>query len=168
MEKWKKIQQKIVDIETLEKKVAIWKMKSDQIVFTNGCFDLFHEGHAYIIAEAAAKGHRLIVGLNSDASVRLLKGAHRPINNEQSRAKVLASLLYVDAVVLFDEETPLSLIKILNPDVLVKGGDYKVENIVGADEVLSQGGKVEIIPLIKGESSSNMIEKIRNSDADKS
>lgn len=168
MSKWKSIQQKIVDVEALEKKVAIWKMKSDQVVFTNGCFDLFHEGHAYIIAEAAAKGHRLIVGLNSDVSVKLLKGEDRPINNEQSRAKVLASLLFVDAVVLFDEETPLNLIKTLSPNVLVKGGDYQVESIVGADEVISQGGKVEIIPLIEGESTTNMIEKIRNSEVDKS
>ncbi len=166
MNKWESIQHKIVDLETLRRKVEIWKMKSDQVVFTNGCFDLFHEGHAYIIAAAAAKGHRLIVGLNSDDSVKLLKGKNRPINSETSRARVLASLLFVDAVILFDEETPLNLIQTLNPDVLVKGGDYDVESIVGAQEVLSKGGKVEIIPLIEGESSTNMIEKIRKSEED--
>lgn len=128
-----------------------------KVVFTNGCFDILHRGHVEYLSKAADKGDVLVVGLNTDASVKRLKGEGRPVNNEEARAMVLASLSFVDAVVLFDEDTPYELIKAVRPDVLVKGADYKKEEIVGYDIVTSYGGTVETIPLVEGYSSTKII-----------
>jgi len=137
-----------------------WRAQGLKIVFTNGCFDLLHRGHVEYLAKASDKGDVLVVGLNTDASVRRLKGEGRPINNEMARATVLASLSCVDAVVLFDEDTPYELIKAVRPDVLVKGADYKVEDIVGYDIVTAYGGKVETVDLVEGYSTTGMLEAL--------
>lgn len=139
-----------------------WRQAGDTVVFTNGCFDLVHRGHIDSLAKAAEFGDRLIVGLNSDISVRVLKGEHRPLVDQQSRAVLLASMLMVDAVIMFDDETPYNLIKSLMPDVLVKGRDYELEEIAGHDIVLASGGKVERIELTEGFSTSDIIQKIEN------
>jgi rfaE bifunctional protein nucleotidyltransferase chain/domain len=139
-----------------------WKKAGEKVVFTNGCFDLVHRGHIDSLSKAADLGDRLIVGLNSDASVRLLKGANRPLIDEQSRAILLASLLMVDAVVIFDEETPYQLIEQVVPDVLVKGSEYQVEEIAGYDVVLAAGGKVQRLSLTEGFSTSGLIQKIKD------
>lgn len=139
-----------------------WKQAGDTVVFTNGCFDLVHCGHIDSLAKAAALGDRLIVGLNSDVSVKLLKGENRPLIDQQSRAILLASLLMVDAVILFDDETPNELIRSIIPDVLVKGTEYKVEEIAGFDVVLAAGGRVERIELTEGFSTSDLIRKIKD------
>lgn len=154
------IQNKIYKISELKLIVNQWKMLSKKVVFTNGCFDIIHRGHNTYLLEAAELGNKLIVAVNSDESVRKLKGPNRPIVDEYSRAFNLASHTYIDAVILFDEDTPLNLINELQPDVLIKGGDYTVETIIGAKEVLSYGGKVEIIPFLEGYSTTNVIEKI--------
>ncbi len=139
-----------------------WKESGEIVVFTNGCFDLVHLGHVDSLAKSAALGSRLIVGLNSDVSVKLLKGENRPLIDEQSRAVLLASMLMVDAVILFDEETPYELIRSIVPDVLVKGTEYQIEEIAGFDIVLASGGKVERIELTKGLSTSDLIQKIKD------
>jgi len=157
-----KIQDKILNKEALIKRLNIWRLKSDIIVFTNGCFDILHKGHIQLLAEAADKGNRLIVALNADESVRRLKGAERPIKNQESRALILASLQFVDAVVIFEEDTPLDLINVLQPDVLVKGGDYTEEEIIGAKEVRRNGGEVFIVPLIPNSSTTSIVRKIKN------
>ena len=131
------------------------------MVFTNGCFDILHAGHIQSLNEAAALGDFLVVAVNTDASVRKLKGPERPVNNENARALLLASLMMVDAVILFDEDTPLNLITTLLPDVLVKGGDYTVEQVVGSKEVLAAGGKVHIIPLLPGFSTTGIIQQVQ-------
>ena len=133
--------------------------ENKKIVFTNGCFDILHRGHIYYLSKAAELGDVLVVGLNSDASVTKLKGAGRPVNNQEARAEVLGALAFVDYIIVFDEETPLDLINALQPDLLVKGGDYNVEDIVGYREVTSRGGRVVTIPLLKGYSSSSIIQK---------
>ena len=133
----------------------------ERIVFTNGCFDLLHAGHVDYLEQARRCGQRLIVGLNTDRSVRALKGPERPVVGEMDRARVLAALAAVDAVVLFDEDTPLALIRALRPDVLVKGADYRPEQVVGAAEVESWGGRLELIPLLPGRSSSAIIAALR-------
>lgn len=153
------IDQKTFTRNEIEKQVLRWKFFGKQIAFTNGCFDLLHQGHIYSLTQAAQEADILIVGLNSDSSVKKLKGSDRPINDEKSRSIILASLIMVDAVVIFDEETPLELIKSILPDVLVKGGDYKPEEIVGAKEVLDAGGKVVINPIIDGYSTTSIIQK---------
>lgn len=130
------------------------------IAFTNGCFDILHEGHIASLSQAASEANILIVGVNSDASTKRLKGESRPINNEHSRSLLLASLLMVDAVVIFEEDTPLHLITSLQPDVLVKGGDYIIEQIVGAKEVIASGGRVVINPIVQGFSTTDVLEKI--------
>ncbi|HQW85911.1 MAG TPA: D-glycero-beta-D-manno-heptose 1-phosphate adenylyltransferase [Flavobacteriales bacterium] len=141
----------------------VWRVKGDRIVFTNGCFDLLHRGHVEYLEEAAQLGDRLVVGINSDASVRRLgKGSDRPLNDEESRALVVAALRCVDAVVIFDEDTPLELITALQPDVLAKGGDWKPEQIVGADVVKARGGSVHSLKLVDGFSTTALVEKIRN------
>lgn len=137
------------------------RSENRRVVFTNGCFDVLHRGHVEYLAAARQKGDFLLVGLNSDASVRRLKGAGRPVNEFIARATVLAALRAVDAVVGFDDDTPLRLIEIVRPDVLVKGADYKPENIVGADVVLSYGGRVETAELTPGYSTTGLIEKMR-------
>lgn len=141
--------------------MAQWRFLSKTIAFTNGCFDILHPGHIASLSEAAKVADILIVGLNSDASVRELKGPGRPINDEQSRALLLASLSLVDAVVLFSDPTPLEMIKLIMPDFLVKGGDYKIEEIAGAREVLANGGKVLINPIVEGFSTTSLIEKLK-------
>jgi rfaE bifunctional protein nucleotidyltransferase chain/domain len=138
-----------------------WRNVSHRTVFTNGVFDIIHPGHLTYLAAAAGLGQRLIIGVNSDESVRRLKGDARPIMPQEARMQLLASLFFVDAVVPFDEDTPLELITALRPDVLVKGGDYTEETIVGAPEVRSWGGEVQVIPFIEGYSSSSIIERIR-------
>lgn len=139
-----------------------WKQSGDTVVFTNGCFDLVHRGHIDSLSKAADFGTRLVVGLNSDTSVKMLKGENRPMIDEQSRAVLLASLSMVDAVVIFEEETPYELISILVPDVLVKGSEYQIEEIAGFDVVLAAGGKVERIDLTDGFSTTELIRKIKN------
>jgi rfaE bifunctional protein nucleotidyltransferase chain/domain len=154
------IQNKIYKLSELKLIVNQWKMLSKKVVFTNGCFDIIHRGHNTYLLEAAAFGNKLIVAVNSDESVRKLKGNNRPIVDEYSRAFNLACHTYIDAVILFDEDTPLNLINEFQPDVLIKGGDYTIETIVGAQEVLNYGGQVEIIPFLEGYSSTNIIDKI--------
>ena len=156
------IPNKIYISESLIKQVFIWKMLGKKIVFTNGVFDVLHKGHIASLSEAASHGDILIVAVNTDASVKKLKGPTRPINDESARALVLASLLQTDAVILFEEDTPLELITALMPDVLVKGGDYTVEQIAGAKEVIAGGGKVIIANIIEGISSSHIIKKMMN------
>ncbi|OJV54813.1 MAG: hypothetical protein BGO31_15810 [Bacteroidetes bacterium 43-16] len=156
------IQSKIISATELKRLVAGWKVKSYQIVFTNGVFDLIHQGHIASIALAANEGNKLVVGINSDASVKRLKGDDRPLNDAQSRALVLASMQYVDAVCIFEEDTPLELIKAVQPDVLVKGGDYTPETVVGNELVNAYGGKTVIIPLVAGFSTTGTIQKINN------
>lgn len=156
------IESKVFSIEQLKKQVALWRMKSEKVVFTNGCFDILHRGHIEYLAAAADLGHRLIIGLNSDASVKKLKGEGRPVNRFDDRALALASLRFTDAIIEFQEDTPLSLIKTLLPDVLVKGGDYTRDAIVGADEVEAAGGNVAIISFTEGYSTTSFLEKIRS------
>lgn len=148
--------------DEVKRQVARWRLLSKRIVFTNGCFDILHAGHLDILSKAAMLGDILIVGLNADASVRRLKGDERPVNDEQFRAQLLSHLQMVDAVVIFKEDTPLELIRMIKPDVLVKGGDYRAEDVVGYDDVLTGGGRVEIIPLVEGLSTSALIERIRS------
>ena len=138
-----------------------WKEAGEKVVFTNGCFDLVHRGHIDSLSKSAALGTRLVVGLNSDVSVKLLKGNDRPLIDEESRVILLASLFMVDAVILFNEETPYELIGIIVPDVLVKGAEYQIEEIAGFDIVLAAGGKVERIELTEGFSTSDLIQKIK-------
>jgi D-beta-D-heptose 7-phosphate kinase/D-beta-D-heptose 1-phosphate adenosyltransferase len=156
------IQQKIQTAEQLRETVARWRAAGERIVFTNGCFDILHYGHLHYLAEARDLGERLVIGLNSGDSVRRLKGPARPINDEATRAHLLAALEVVDAVVFFDEDTPLELIKTAMPDVLVKGGDWKPEQIVGSDEVLANGGQVRSLPFVDGYSTTNIEQKIRS------
>jgi len=158
MKKTEVIKSKILDSDELERNLAFWRFKNRKIVFTNGCFDILHRGHIEYLAQANDTGDVLIIGLNTDASVRRLKGAGRPVNPQEARAMVLASLLFVDAVVLFDEDTPYNLIKTIQPDVLIKGADYKPENIVGYDIVTAKGGRVETVALVEGFSTTKVIE----------
>lgn len=155
------IESKIQPFHQAKATVSGWQLTSDTIVFTNGCFDLMHPGHLRYLAAARALGKRLVVGLNSDASVTRLKGPDRPIMDEQARALLLASLLFVDLVVVFDEDTPLALITELQPDVLAKGGDYAIADIVGAPEVQSRGGQVVVLPFVEGYSTSGIEGRIR-------
>lgn len=150
------------DYTSLKNEVEKWKKFNEKVVFTNGCFDIIHLGHIDYLAKAADHGDRLIVGVNTDASVSQLKGPSRPILHEDTRALKIAALSFVDAVVLFGEETPLKLIKTVMPDVLTKGGDYTFDTIVGAPEVVENGGHVEVIPFLDGHSSTSIIEKIKN------
>lgn len=145
----------------LAKQVGLWQKQGHKIVFTNGCFDIIHKGHVDYLAKAADLGNKLIIGVNTDASVNKLKGPTRPIQDEQSRLQILASLGFVDGVVLFDEETPYELIKTIQPDVLVKGNDYTPENIVGYDIVTAKGGEVKTIAFIDGYSTSSIEKKIK-------
>ena len=157
-----KIQNKILNKDNLEEWVAECRAKGSKIVFSNGCFDILHRGHVEYLAKAADFGDEMLIGLNTDASVKRLKGPSRPINDEYARAIVLAGLEFVSAVVLFDEDTPYNLIKAVQPDVLVKGSDYKPEDIVGYDIVTEKGGRVETIDFVDGYSTTRTIEKSRN------
>ena len=161
MQKLQWVQHKIFEKEALVRECNIWRAMGKKIVFTNGCFDILHHGHLDLLACAADFGNVLIVGINTDSSVQRLKGPARPVTNEQDRAFQVASLLCTDAVCLFDEDTPEELIKLIKPDVLVKGGDYTIDKIVGADFVQSNGGSVEIIPFVTGYSTTSLIERIQ-------
>jgi D-beta-D-heptose 7-phosphate kinase/D-beta-D-heptose 1-phosphate adenosyltransferase len=141
-------------------RIKQWRVTGKTVAFTNGVFDILHRGHIYSLSQTAAEADYLVVGINSDASTKRLKGDSRPINDEQSRALVMASLLMVDMVVIFEEDTPLNLITTLQPDVLVKGGDYTLEQIVGAKEVMAAGGKVVINPIVEGFSTTGIIGKM--------
>ena len=154
---------KIMTFQQIAARVLQWRVLNKKIAFTNGVFDILHEGHIFSLSQAAKEGDYLIIGLNSDASVKRLKGESRPVNKQQSRAIVLASLLIVDAVVLFEEDTPLELINLIMPDILVKGGDYKVEQIAGSKEVIANGGRVVINPILEGFSTTDLIKQIRKS-----
>lgn len=162
MKQSKQISQKIFNASELKLQLKRWDLMGKKIVFTNGVFDILHQGHLRILSEAATYADILIVGLNSDASVKRLKGNNRPVNEESSRAHILAALLMVDAVMLFEEDTPLELIKFINPAVLVKGGDYTLDTIIGAKEVISNNGEVKIIPLEEGFSTTGIIKSIVN------
>jgi len=155
------ITQKILSFQQVAHRVIQWKVLGKKTAFTNGVFDILHEGHIFSLSQAAKEADYLIVGLNADSSVKRLKGENRPVNGQDSRAMVLASLLIVDAVVLFEEDTPLELIKLIMPDVLVKGGDYTVDQVAGAKEVMANGGKVIINPVLKGFSTTDLINQIR-------
>jgi rfaE bifunctional protein nucleotidyltransferase chain/domain len=148
--------------DTLKTWLAYWRFKEKKIVFTNGCFDLLHQGHVDYLSKAADQGNILIVGLNTDASVSRIKGSGRPVQDEKSRSLILAALRFVDAVVLFDEDTPLELIEFVKPDVLVKGSDYAAEDIVGYDIVKANGGEVITIDFLEGYSTSALIERKNN------
>ena len=161
MHKLQWIQNKVFSRADLVRECNVWRATGKRIVFTNGCFDILHHGHLDLLAKAADLGNVLIVGINTDSSVQRLKGKDRPVTNEQDRLFQVASLLCVDAVSLFDEDTPEELIKLIRPDVLVKGGDYTIDRIVGANYVQSYGGLVEIIPFVKGYSTTSLIERIK-------
>lgn len=158
----KKIESKILNWDQAQEKISTWKANDEKIVFTNGCFDLLHFGHLHYLAEARDLGERLVIGLNSEDSVRRLKGPHRPINDKKTRQFQLASLEFVDAVIVFEGDTPYDLIARLKPDILVKGGDWKADQIVGSDIVLSNGGVVKSLPFIQGYSTTNIEQKIKN------
>jgi rfaE bifunctional protein nucleotidyltransferase chain/domain len=155
------IKDKIFSTNTaLAKQVNSWQMHNEKVVFTNGCFDILHLGHIDYLTKAADLGDRLIVAVNTDSSVSALKGPSRPIIDEETRAMKLASLVFVDAVILFGEETPLKLITEVRPNVLVKGGDYTIDTIVGASEVQDNGGEVVVIPFLEGHSTTSIVNKI--------
>ena len=156
------IKEKIIDQGDILPLVAQWRLKSQKIVFTNGCFDILHQGHIDYLSRAADLGNKLIIGLNTDFSIKLLdKGAERPIQDQDSRAILLAALCFTDAIVYFDEETPLQLIELIKPDVLVKGSDYAIKDIVGSDAVLKNGGEVKTIDFLPGFSTSKIVDKIK-------
>jgi rfaE bifunctional protein nucleotidyltransferase chain/domain len=157
------IKSKIFELEPLKRRVYIHRFWGNKIVFTNGCFDILHLGHIDYLSKAKSLGDFLIIGLNTDLSVRKIKGEGRPVTDQHSRAVILASLRFVDAVILFDEETPYNLIKEIKPDVLVKGSDYLVKDIAGSDVVSANGGKVVTIDFLEGYSTSSIISKIKNS-----
>ena len=157
------LEKKIQSWQTIKKTSDGWKALGYEIVFTNGCFDIIHYGHIQYLAQARTLGDKLIVALNSADSVKRLKGQHRPINDELTRQFSLAAMEFIDAVVVFDQDTPYELIQLLKPDVLVKGGDWQPHEIIGADIVLSMGGQVLSLPFVTGYSTTNIEEKIRNS-----
>lgn len=155
------IKEKIItDKEKIFSTLNQWRFKDEKIVFTNGCFDIVHRGHIEYLASAATLGTKLIVGLNTDASVKRLKGETRPVNDEQARALILSALVFVDQVVLFNEDTPYELIKFIQPDILVKGSDYKPEDIVGYDVVKNKGGEIITIELTPGFSTTSILNKL--------
>jgi rfaE bifunctional protein nucleotidyltransferase chain/domain len=157
------IDKKIFTLPQMLAQIASWRVTNKTIAFTNGCFDILHEGHIFSLSQAAQEADYLIVGVNSDSSTKRLKGPERPVNHEHSRALLLASLVIVDAVVIFDEDTPYELITAIQPDVLVKGGDYTIEKIVGSKEVIANGGRVVINPIIEGFSTTGIIAQIKSS-----
>ena len=151
---------KIYTLPGITQKTSQWKKEGKKLVFTNGVFDLLHKGHIFSLSQAAKQGDILIIGLNSDSSVKRLKGDSRPINDQNARALLLASLSMVDAIIIFEEETPLKLITSILPDVLVKGGDYTIDQIAGAKEVIANGGKIVINPILDGFSTTAIINEI--------
>lgn len=160
----KKLSEKFHTKESLKTLLSQWNLENKELVFTNGCFDILHRGHVEYLCHARDLGDKLILGLNTDASVkRLGKSPERPINSQETRATILAALECVDAIILFDEDTPLELIDFVQPDILVKGSDYKAEDIVGYDIVKAKGGKVITIQLVDGFSTTTLIEKMKSS-----
>lgn len=157
------IPNKIFTLDNLKKQVAAWRVNNKTVAFSNGCFDILHEGHIFSLNQAASEADILIIGVNSDLSVKRLKGHERPINNQISRSIMLSNLAVVDAVVIFEEDTPLALIQSLMPNVIVKGGDYTIDQIVGSKEVIANGGRVVINPLVEGFSTTGIIEHIKKS-----
>jgi D-beta-D-heptose 7-phosphate kinase/D-beta-D-heptose 1-phosphate adenosyltransferase len=155
------IPDKIMTIKQLQSQLCVWRLQNKTVAFTNGVFDLLHEGHIFSLSQAAAEADVLVVALNSDDSVRRLKGPERPLNNAQARALVMAALVMVDAVIIFEEDTPLELITQVMPDVMVKGGDYTPDQIAGAKEVVAAGGRVVINPIVEGISTTGLIAKMR-------
>ncbi|TXK36394.1 D-glycero-beta-D-manno-heptose 1-phosphate adenylyltransferase [Pontibacter qinzhouensis] len=153
---------KILTLPHLQDLLQTWRSQGQQIVFTNGCFDILHLGHVDYLEKARQLGDKMVLGLNTDASICRIKGPSRPLQDEMSRARVMASLLFIDAVVLFDENTPLKLIEAIQPDILVKGDDYTIENIVGHEIVMARGGAVKTVPLVKGYSTTNIVNKIED------
>ena len=151
----------IKDWSSIKSTLSLWNFQDEKIVFTNGCFDIIHQGHLDYLSKAKDLGTKLVVGLNTDNSVKRLKGAERPINNEYSRALLLAAFEFTDMIILFEEDTPYELIKSVQPDILVKGNDYKAENIVGYDILKAKGGEVKTLDFIDGFSSTSIIEKIK-------
>lgn len=161
MNRKRSIQHKILSRDALQQLAKTWHAEGKKLVFTNGCFDILHRGHLEVLTASAGFGDVLVVGLNTDASVQRLKGPERPVNDEGFRSWMMASIELVDAVTLFDEPTPKELIDAIQPDVIVKGGDYNPEQVVGADVVLARGGEVKIVPIVKGYSTTSLIEAIR-------
>ena len=155
------IPQKIYTLAQLQSRIAQWRLLNKTIAFTNGVFDILHAGHIASLSQTAKEADYLIIGVNSDTSVKRLKGDSRPVNDQDSRMLVLASLVMIDAVVMFEEDTPLNLITTIMPDVLIKGGDYTLEQIVGAKEVMANGGKVLINPIVEGFSTTEIIQKMK-------
>lgn len=155
------IPSRILTLDQAARKAGALRLSGKKIAFTNGVFDILHQGHIFSLSEAAKTADFLFVGLNADASVKRLKGESRPVNSQESRALLLASLLMVDAVVIFEEDTPLNLITAIMPDVLVKGGDYTIDQVAGAKEVIGNGGQVIINPILEGFSSTTLIEKMK-------
>jgi rfaE bifunctional protein nucleotidyltransferase chain/domain len=155
------IEEKIIRLDKIEKQTNLWRFLGNRIVFTNGCFDILHRGHIEYLAAAADLGNKLIIGLNSDASVTRLKGSGRPINSFQDRALALAALRFTDAIIEFEEDTPLNLIRMVKPDFLVKGGDYSQSEIVGANDVEANGGEIVVISFTKGYSTTSFLKKIQ-------
>jgi len=164
MNKYSLIKSKIVSGIDLSRLLSFYRFRNQKVVFTNGCFDIIHLGHIKYLSQAADLGNILIIGLNSDSSVNKIKGHDRPVLDQKSRALTLAAFSFVNNIVLFDEETPYKLIKKISPDILVKGGDYKPEEIVGYDIVKDYGGEVKILDFIKGYSTSGIIEKINKGE----
>ena len=161
MSRLNNIHEKIFSQDQLRSRLNMWRFLENKIVFTNGCFDIIHLGHIDYLAKAADLGDKLIIGLNSDKSTRIIKGPNRPITDESSRSIILASFSFVDAVVLFDEETPFELIKAVIPDILVKGADYSIDQIVGADIVVQNGGRVQTLNYLPGYSTTLIEQKIK-------
>lgn len=161
MNYFQELQNKIVTANIAQGLVSLWQANDYDVVFTNGCFDILHRGHVEYLAKAASKGQKLVLGLNTDASVSRIKGPLRPVVNQDARAILLAAISFIDLVVLFDEETPYELIKLLQPNILVKGSDYNPESIVGYDIVIARGGRVETIDFVEGFSTTSLIEKIK-------
>lgn len=160
----KKSAVKIFSQEELANQIKKWQSEGLKVVFSNGCFDILHLGHIDYLEKARNKGNKLVIGLNTDSSVKKIKGINRPINNEFARARMLSALEFVDGVTLFSEDTPLLLIEKLLPNILVKGSDYLAENIVGANVVITNGGTVETIDLVDGFSTTNLIKKIKGNE----
>ena len=156
------IRSKVFTLDSLKHQLTRWRLINKRVVFTNGCFDILHLGHIDYLSKSADEGDVLIIGLNSDESVRTIKGKNRPVMDEKSRSNLLASLRFVDAVVLFDENTPYELIKLIIPDVLIKGSDYSINEIVGSDIVINNGGEVKTVEFLPGYSTTDVINKINN------
>ena len=160
-----KIRSKQFDLDSLLEKVESWDANGLKIVFTNGCFDILHPGHIDYLAKAKSLGDKLIIGVNTDISVQKLKGIHRPIQNEEARLFLLGALEFVDALIFFGEDTPAELISNIKPHILVKGADYTIDKVVGADTVINSGGSVVLLPYLQGFSTSGIEKKIRDSSS---